>query len=109
MGALADAAGVFDPDRWGGSREANLRALNHEAAQFLRAGGRVSVVEWAQLSDEEKAALAVAGDKLAHRAAVLAGRAARSVRGELEVLAPLDEGEALIGEALSELLHREGM
>ena len=109
MGALADSAGVYDPDRWHpDATDANLRALNHEATLFLRQGGSATLSEFVGLSPEEKAALALAGDKIRAAQAAMIAHAARSPRGELEVLAPVDGGEALVDAALGDLMDRAG-
>ena len=66
MGALADAAGLFgEPDDWTDDvAPERLRALAVVSAQFLRAGGSLTIQDFARLSQTERAVLAVCADEL---------------------------------------------
>lgn len=74
--------------------EEQVDALRAGAVLFLRAGGRLSLADWALLADCERAAFAAAGDVLA------AEDVARRLvaEGRLEeaacALAPVDGGQA---------------
>ena len=63
------------------------------AEAFLQGRGVVLLGAYALLDLEERAALALAGERLDVAQAARVGRAARSALGEAEVLAALDGGE----------------
>ena len=75
------------------SPEASARLLS-EAVDFLRAGGTVSLADWRDLSEPEKAALVEAGNVVATERAVAVGLAAQSPRAAAEVARPVDGGDA---------------
>lgn len=77
-------------------------ALVHEAGRFLRAGGRLSLAEWAAASEETREAFAAAGDRLWGR--VAADRPApgrRPPESDAEAVAALGRAVGLIATAMA--------
>ena len=66
MGGLADAAKLYgEPDEWTEDEApARLKTLAVVATQFLRAGGSVTLADFAALSMTERAIMAVCADQL---------------------------------------------
>lgn len=64
-----------------------------ECELFLLAGGRLTLADWAGLSDETKASMATAGHRLRMRWAAAGGRAAHDMVGHNEVLSEVDGGQ----------------
>lgn len=88
-----------------GSEEAATE-LTFAAEAFLRAGGSVSLAEWARLLPVERAALTAAGVALAAEAASAAGLASQGPLQAAAVLAPADDGQARNGILLADAVAR---
>lgn len=84
------------------SRTAKTQARPEVASSYLvqaaelalRAGVRLSLADWRNLSSAERGAWAAAGERLAVAAAARAGFAAQSLEGYATVLEPVDGGAA---------------
>jgi len=86
-----------------------LPALIEFAERFLRAGGRVTLSEFASIPAVEAVALVTAGDRLEAERAARWGIAARSPAGGASVFAAVDGGKAgarLLARAGLEALKR---
>ena len=67
--------------------------LEAHADMFVRAGGQVTLTEWTELNDFERAAILKAKEKLTHETAFINGMAQHSDMGRSEVYATIDGGE----------------
>lgn len=95
MSLLWQIAGVEDLPPPEATVPAEARALLVEHARlFLAAGGTLSLVDWDQLDDAERCALAFAGRERDVKQAVRIGRASQGPLGALRVQAEIDGGEA---------------
>lgn len=88
------------------SNEVAARRLLEEAADFLRAGGVVTIADWKDLEDVERAALVQAGGIVAAERAARIGAATQGPAGAAAVLAEADGGEALAQVQLRETVSR---
>lgn len=111
---LAAAAGLYDamPDEM--PQEAADR-LVAEAADFLRAGGVLSLSDWCEASVAERVAFVRAGQIVSTERAVAVGMATQGPAGLAEAVRPVDGGDAarslslagVLG-AVAERLQAEG-
>ena len=103
---LALAAGIYEPvpTDLESSAPAAFERLDVEAADFLRAGGVVSLSEWAELGEVERTAFVRAGVSVSAERAAAAGLASQGVRGVAEVMRQADGGAAASGLTLESAL-----
>lgn len=76
--------------------EVDARALESVAYRFLSSGGCVSLTEWAALSDESRAALAAAGDRMRREQAQRAVTEWAASMEEMTRRAATDAAEMLV-------------
>jgi len=76
------------------------------ALGFLRAGGVLSLADYAMLSAESRAAFQAAQDALSVQQAARIGQAAQGPRGVAAMLAEIDGGDALIENALRTVTNK---
>jgi hypothetical protein len=107
--ALISALRAF-PVEIDGDVDVLLEALTDEAERFLRAGGTVSLVEWAALEEKSRDALAEAGDRIRFATAALIGAA--SISGDYASAiaegGDTDPDEIRVRVALDQSLRRLG-
>lgn len=91
---LAAAAGLYDamPDELPEEAASRLVA---EAADFLRAGGVLSLSDWCDLSVAERVAFVRGGQIVATERAVAVGMASQGPAGVAAAVAPVDGGDAV--------------
>jgi hypothetical protein len=88
---LFQAAGLFHPNIKLDDDARDI--LVREATQFLKAGS-LTLDDWKELTQEERAAFAAAGETLDTKRAYLAGMAAQGMSGAVQILSLLDGGAA---------------
>ena len=99
------ASGLLDVDL-----DENARALlSDKADAFVRAGGFVSLDEWAGLSAPSKAALIGAQERLSAERAAQVGLASQGRLDAAEVLSASDDGEAKMSMILGAFVNRVSM
>lgn len=94
---LLRAAGLVEtaPDNLRDLSPDAYARLVSEAVDFARAGGTLSLAEWRDLSEPEKAAMVEAGNVVVAERAAAYGIAAQSPQGAAKVAAVADGGEAV--------------
>lgn len=98
---LARAAGLYED-----VPEAALPQLVAEGVDFLRAGGVLSLAEWADLSPAEKSAMVEAGNVVAAERAAAIGIASQSPAAAARVAAVADGGESSRALSIGTVLER---
>lgn len=92
---LLRAAGILEvPTGEELSSEAVLHRLASTAADFLRAGGTLTLSDWRDLTLTERAAFVAAGHAVDAERAARRGAAAQGLAGAAGVLSEADGGEA---------------
>lgn len=81
-------------------------ALVRAADQFIRAGGVLTLSEWAVLDELERAALIAARERLDAQRAAITGMAAQGREGMARALAPVDGSASLVRVRLEQALDR---
>ena len=76
------------------------------AAQFLEAGGILTLADWAELTIAERAAFVAAGRKVAAKRAAESGLASISPKSAAAVLAPYDGGQMSVQLSLEEAMDK---
>lgn len=83
-----------------------LEDMETQAAMFLRAGGSLTMDDWASLNPEGRAAFLSAGGKLDAERCALTGFASQSVENFLSVYGSVDGGQLRAEMGLSAMADR---
>lgn len=98
---LARAAGLYED-----VPEAAVAQLVAEGVDFLRAGGVLSLSDWAALSPVEKSAMVEAGNVVAAERAAAVGLASQSPAAAARVASVSDGGESARAMSIGTVLDR---